>query len=146
MSSPRYATPLRLTLKHSPRLRAIYLIFITLCVVSLLAANLLFEVRLLLLVLLVSVSAMVWRQRVELGGEAAKLVLRPNGSWLLLRGEREEKLQLNGQSTVSQAVTILVFKGEGRGRQFVLWRQELGYDVYRRLQVYLRLYSSESVG
>lgn len=146
MSSPRYATPLRLRLEPSPRMRAIFILFNALCVIALLLVQMPIGLKLLAVVVLAVVVLKTWRDRPELGGETAEVVLCPDGAWLLQRAGGEEKLQLHGQSTVSHTVMILVFSGEGKVRPFVLWRRELAEDKYRRLQVYLRMYAGEAVG
>lgn len=140
MSSPRYATPLRLRIEHSPRLRAIFILFSLLCFIALLLAQMPVWLKIVLLVVLLVVVVKVWRGRPELGGETVELVLRPNGGWLL----QEEKLQLLGESTVSDGVMVLGFSGNGGGRWFVIWRREVDGGVWRRLGVYLRLYGSEA--
>jgi hypothetical protein len=99
--------------------------------------------KLFLLIVLAAVGITTWRKRPELGGESVELILRPNGAWLLQQAGSEEKLQLLGESVVSHAVTILVFFGDGGGRQLILWRREVQGDIYRRLQVYLRLYGGK---
>jgi hypothetical protein len=143
--SPRYATPLRLSINHSPRLRAIFIFFSLLCIVALLLAQMHVWLKLFLLIVLAAVGITTWRKRPELGGDTVELILRPNGAWLLQRPGSEEKLRLLGESVLSHAVTILVFSGDGGGRQYILWRREMPEDIYRRLQVYLRLYGGEGV-
>ncbi len=145
MSSPRYATPLRLRLDHSPRLRAIFILFLSLCVTALLLAQMPLWLKLLAAVVLAVVGLKTWHGRSELGGEACELVLRPNGGWLLQRGGGEEKLRLFGESTVIYGVMVLGFSGDGGGLWFVLWHREVEGDVWRRLGVYLRLYGGEGV-
>ncbi|MDH5784766.1 MAG: hypothetical protein OEZ16_04055 [Chromatiales bacterium] len=140
MSSPRYGTPLRLRVEHSPRLRMIFIFFISLCVVALALVQMPLWTKILSVLVLIVVALRTWRSRPELGGEACELVLRPNGGWLL----QEEKLKLLGESTVSYGVMVLGFSGNGGGRWFVLWRKEVDGEVWRRLGVYLGLYSSET--
>lgn len=139
ISSPRYATPLRLSIEHSPRLRAIFILFSLLCFIALLLAQMPVWLKPILIVSLAVLVAKVWRGRPELGGEVVELVLRPNGGWLL----QEEKLQLLGESTVTFGVMVLGFSGERGKRWFVVWRKEVDGEVWRRLRVYLRLYRSE---
>ena len=139
MSSPRYATPLRLRLDHSPRLRAVFLLFISLCVIALLLAQIPLWLKLLAVVVLAVVVLKTWRRRPELGGEACELVLRPNGGWLL----NEEKMQLLAESTVNYGVMVLGLVGDRSKRWFVLWRHEVDGEVWRRLGVYLRLYGGK---
>lgn len=140
MLSQKFATPLRLTIKHSPRLRAITLLFSSLCVLAILLAQMPVWLKAVLLIVMAVVVVKVWLGRPELGGDSLELVLRPNGGWLLKRAYAEVKLQLHGQSTISRAVMILVFDG---GFSCILWRTEVQCDLYRKLQVYLRLYASE---
>ena len=144
MSSPRYATPLRLRVEHSPRLRAVFILFSLLCLMALLIAQMPVWLKLLAIVVLAVVGLKTWRERPELGGEACELVLRPNGGWLLQCTGHEERLQLLGESTVNYGVMVLGFSGDCGGRWFVLWRREFDGDVWRRLGVYLRLYASEA--
>ena len=138
MSSPRYATPLRLRLDHSPRLRAFFILFLSICVIALLLAQMPLWLKLVAVVVLALIALKTWRGRPELGGGAVELVLRPNGGWLL----HEEKLQLQGESTVSYGVMVLGFYGDSGKRWFVLWRREVEGEVWRRLGVYLQLYAS----
>lgn len=139
MLSQRFATPLRLKVEHSPRLRAIFILFSLLCFVSLLLAQMPLWLKLLATVMFAVVAVKTWLGRPELDGEACELVLRPNGGWLL----QQEKLQLLGESTVSYGVMVLGFSGDGGGRWFVVWRREVDGEVWRRLGVYLRLYGRE---
>jgi hypothetical protein len=147
LSSPRYATPLRLRVEHSARLRAIFTLFYLPSSGSLLLAQLPTELKLLALVGVSVAFLHTWRRRPELGAEAVELILRPNGKWQLNRGSKSIALQLHGQSTISHRVMLLCFHAEeGRGRfDYLLWHSEQPADLYRRLLVYLKLYAAEAV-
>lgn len=147
MSSPRYATPLRIRLEHSPRLRWLYLLFFTLSLTALLIAQLAFVPKLAALLMMVAAFVTTWRRRPELGGAEAALTLRPNGSWLLERDGGQLALRLDGQSTVSQSLLLLCFRQQEGGGRFdcLLWRHELPAQLFRSLQVYLKLYAQEAI-
>lgn len=137
MSSPRYATPLRLRLNHSPRLRMIFIIFFLLCFISVMLTQMSLLVSSLIIVILFTIAVETWCYRSELGGKPCELVLRPDGEWLLQQDQSEEKLQLLGETTFGYSLIILAFVGNRKKRWFVIWRSECVYEVYRRLGVYL---------
>ncbi len=139
MQSPRYGTPLRIRVGHSVRLRAVFILFLSLCVVSLLLAQVPPWLKVAVFVVLIVVGLKSWRERPELGGEACELVLRGNGGWLC----GDEKLELLGESVVSYPIAVLMFSGDKGKRAFVLWRREVDGGVWRRLGVYLELYGDK---
>lgn len=147
MLSPRFATPLRLRVERSPRLQAGVCAFFLLSLCSLLLTPFAWWLKILAVLLLGVVFRKQWRGRAELGGAAFALTLRTNGMWLLEQGSEAIPLQLHGQSTVSGSLLLLCFsETQGRGRfDCVLWRAELSPLLWRRLRVYLRLYSAEAL-
>lgn len=147
MLSQRFATPLRLRVEHSRRLRFVVISFFLLSLLALLLAQISLLLKLSVVLLWLSVFLFVWKRRAELGGTPVDLILRPNGAWLLERGRESIPLQLQGQSTVSRSLLLLCFEESRGGRSFdyVLWRAELSPQLFRRLRVYLRLYASETL-
>lgn len=147
MSSPRYATPLRLRVETSRRLQGLVLLFLAFAFGSLAVTNLSWWLKG-AVALLLSLSAISeWRKRPELGGAARELTVRPTGVWLLQQGGESISCQLQGQSVVSAWFVLLCLQErEGRRRfNFILWQAEQPAQLFRRLRVYLRLYAVEAL-
>ena len=147
MLSQRFATPLRLQVNHSRRLRAVVISFFILSLLALLLAQLSLLLKLPIILGVVGLFFSAWRARPELAGETVELILRPNGAWLLERKGESIALQLHGQSTVSRWLLLLCFK-ETHGRRrfdYLLWQVEQPTILFRRLRVYLRLYTDDAL-
>ena len=110
MLSQRFATPLRLQVNHSRRLRAVVISFFILSLLALLLAQFSLLLKLPIILGVVGLFFSAWRARPELAGETVELILRPNGAWLLERKGESIALQLHGQSTVSRWLLLLCFK------------------------------------
>ncbi|MCW8919326.1 MAG: hypothetical protein OQL08_11010 [Gammaproteobacteria bacterium] len=146
MNAPRFATPLRLHVGGSRRLRWVVAAFLSISLLALLALPLAWSVKLPMALFLSALFFAAWRKRAELGGVPVELVLLGDGGWRLQRGGESLPLQLLGQSTVSHSLLLLCFAGPpGQGGfDCLLWQAELPPLLWRRLRLYLRLYAAQS--
>jgi hypothetical protein len=144
--SQRFATPLRLQVNYSRRLRLLVITFFLLSLLAILLTQISLLLKLAIALCVVGLFITAWRSRPELGAEKVELILRPNGAWLLQRKDESIALQLHGQSTVSRWLLLLCFKErDGRRRfDYLLWQVEQPPMLFRRLRVYLRLYAADT--
>ena len=147
MLSQRFATPLRLQVNHSRRLRALVITFFILSLLALLLAQLSLLLKLPITLGMAGLFFSAWRARPELAGEMVEIILRPNGAWLLERKGESIALQLHGQSTVSRWLLLLCYKEKHGRRRFdyIFWQAEQPSILFRRLRVYLRLYADDAL-
>ena len=147
MSSPGYATPLRLEVGANRLLRRLYLAFVVLTLCSLLSLPLALWVTLPGALLFLGVALRQWRLRAELGGGAVGLVWDAEQRWWWSQGGDTVELQLRGDSYLSVPLMALNFREPERGRRrsLLLTPAGIGQEPFRRLLVRLRLSGEAAV-
>lgn len=141
MSSPEYATPLRIEVGENRLLRRLYLSFVLLTLLTLLWLPLSLWMTLPGALLFLALARRQWRLRPELGGGAVGLVWDAEQRWWWSQDGETLELLLRGDSYLSAVLVALNFRvpESRRRRSLLLTPAGIGQQEFRRLLVRIRL-------